>query len=195
MNIRTLCLGILTLGDATGYEIKKMVEGPFSHFYRASFGSIYPALSRLTEEGFVLCTATAQERRPPKKVYRIGPDGRLAFVDDLMAPIEADAMRSDFLMMMFFSHLLPAQHLARVLDRRLAEYREGAARLLGTVSDAPTAGQRFVCGFGVAVYGAAGDFLEENRHLVEGEAMLGAGGRIRPVTVATGAPVTGASEP
>ena len=26
MNVRTLCLGILSLGDATGYEIKKRLE-------------------------------------------------------------------------------------------------------------------------------------------------------------------------
>ena len=52
MNIRTLCLGILSRGDATGYEIKKMAEeGLFSHFVEASFGSIYPALTRMTDEG------------------------------------------------------------------------------------------------------------------------------------------------
>jgi len=177
MNIRTLCLGILSLGDATGYEIKKTAEGPFSHFYRASFGSIYPALSRLTKEGLVLCTTTAQERRPPKKVYRITTAGRLAFVGDLTAPIEGDAVRSDFLMTMFFAHLLPAQHLARLLDHRVAVYREHVSRLHAAVTEAPTAGQRFVSGFGAAVYRAAADFLEDNRHLVEREALIGADAR------------------
>ena len=40
MNVRTLCLGVLSLGEATGYEIKKLLESRFSHFYDASFGSI-----------------------------------------------------------------------------------------------------------------------------------------------------------
>ena len=51
MNVRTLCLGVLSFGDATGYEIKKMAEdGLFSHFIEASFGSIYPALTKMTDE-------------------------------------------------------------------------------------------------------------------------------------------------
>ena len=46
MDVRTICLGILTRGDATGYEIKKLVEdGGYQHFVEASFGSIYPALN------------------------------------------------------------------------------------------------------------------------------------------------------
>jgi DNA-binding PadR family transcriptional regulator len=51
-DVRTLCLGILSIGEATGYEIKKALEeGPFGHVLEASFGAIYPALGRLTEEG------------------------------------------------------------------------------------------------------------------------------------------------
>ena len=50
MDARTLCLGALELGDASGYEIKKLYEeGDLSHFYAVGFGSIYPALTRLVE--------------------------------------------------------------------------------------------------------------------------------------------------
>jgi len=50
MDVKTLCLGVLSLGDASGYEIRKMFEeGPFAHFHHASFGSIYPALSPLLD--------------------------------------------------------------------------------------------------------------------------------------------------
>ena len=43
MNVRTLCLGVLSAGEASGYEIKKEIEeGLFSHFIEASYGSIYP---------------------------------------------------------------------------------------------------------------------------------------------------------
>ena len=44
MNVRTICLAILYDGEATGYEIRKLsVEGEYSYFIDASFGSIYPA--------------------------------------------------------------------------------------------------------------------------------------------------------
>ena len=61
MNVRTLCLGILSVGEASGYEIKKEIEeGLFSHFIDASFGSIYPALTQLNAEGLVTLRAEEQ---------------------------------------------------------------------------------------------------------------------------------------
>ncbi len=81
MDIRTLCLGILTWGDASGYEIKKIFEDRLSYFYEASYGSIYPALTKLTDDGLVSCRAEAQDKRPDKKVYAITPTGRMAFMD------------------------------------------------------------------------------------------------------------------
>src|SRR3546814_3071348 len=54
MDAKTLCLGVLSRGAASGYEIKKAFEeGPFSHFHQASFGSIYPALNALSADGLV----------------------------------------------------------------------------------------------------------------------------------------------
>ena len=58
MDVKILCLGVLSRGEASGYEIKKAFEeGPFSHFHQASFGSIYPALNALSAEGLVACRA------------------------------------------------------------------------------------------------------------------------------------------
>ncbi len=33
MDVKTLCLGVLCHGDATGYDIKKHFETAFSHFF------------------------------------------------------------------------------------------------------------------------------------------------------------------
>ena len=43
MDAKTMCLGALMLGDATGYDIRKRVEETFSHFLDVSLGAIYPA--------------------------------------------------------------------------------------------------------------------------------------------------------
>ena len=65
MDVKTLCLGVLHLGDASGYEIKKQCEeGPFGQFFAAGFGSIYPALAALHEQGRVACHELQQEKRP-----------------------------------------------------------------------------------------------------------------------------------
>ena len=97
MDVRTICLGLLTRGDATGYEMKKQVEEEgFGHFAEASFGSIYPALSRLTDEGLVSVRDEPQEKRPDRKVYSITDTGRARFVEALNRPVKEDRNRSAF---------------------------------------------------------------------------------------------------
>ena len=172
MDIRTLCLGILTIGDASGYEIKKVFEDELSHFYDASYGSIYPALTRLTDDGLVSCQAMAQERRPDKKVYAITTAGRMAFMDALVQKPRMDKLRSDFLAILRFADLLPARHLAQLIDERVAEYRARGAELTGHREQAGGPAQQFIAGYGAALYLAAADYLTDNRHLVEGEALL-----------------------
>lgn len=45
-----IALGMVLEGDLTGYDIKKAIENGIGVFYKASFGSLYPALKRLTEK-------------------------------------------------------------------------------------------------------------------------------------------------
>ena len=79
MNVRTICLAILFEGEATGYEIRKLsVEGDFSYFIDASFGSIYPALAKLEAENLVSSHVEQQEGKPSKKIYAITEAGRRA---------------------------------------------------------------------------------------------------------------------
>lgn len=172
MDVRTLCLGILSLGDASGYEIKKKLENGFSHFYDASYGSIYPALNKLQQESLVSCAYESQNNRPDKKVYSLTIDGRLALVRELSATPGKDRVRSEFLVTLLFSDLLDVAHIANIMDAKISEYEnciDGIAKRVDETTD-PSA--RFVNGYGLAVYGAALKFLQENRHLVEGEALM-----------------------
>lgn len=171
MDVRTLCLGVLSLGDASGYEIKKRLEEGFSHFYDASFGSIYPALNRLQDEGLVDCKHEAQSKRPDKKVYNLTTEGRLALVRELSDVPARDRIRSEFLVSMVFADLLPASHVAKLIDQRIAEHRACVVDLKEK-EDTGTSAQRFVAGYGRAFYEAAIAYLEDNRHLVESEALL-----------------------
>ena len=172
MDIRTLCLGILTWGDASGYEIKKIFEDRLSYFYEASYGSIYPALTKLTDDGLVSCRAEAQDKRPDKKVYAISPTGRMAFMDALTKMPGRDRIRSEFLAVMMYADLLPPRHLSNVIDDRTRQYRAMIADLEGCPRSEGSPSRQFVVGYGLALYEAAATYLENNRHLVEGEALL-----------------------
>jgi len=164
MDTKTLCLGIISLGAASGYEIKKAFEDDaLNHIYYTSYGSIYPALTALTEEGLAVCSEMAQEKRPDKKVYTITEAGRRAFAETLSAPPAEDKFRSDFLFIMFFAHLLPPAQVAKLIDQRIAWY-ENALEKMESCADCMNAkGGAFVHGMGVAVYRSAVDYLKTHR--------------------------------
>ena len=82
MDVKTLCLGVLCehWGKASGYEIRKLLkeEGAFSHFVDAGYGSIYPALNKLSDEGLVIYEA--EEANQPARQESLsdhagGPNG------------------------------------------------------------------------------------------------------------------------
>ncbi|MDX1423271.1 MAG: PadR family transcriptional regulator [Kiloniellales bacterium] len=164
MDAKTLCLGVLARGDASGYEIKKSFEeGPFAHIQAASFGSIYPALNRLSEDGLLTCREEPQDKRPDKKVYSITPAGREALAARLMTPPAPDRVSSDFLFILFFAHLLPTPLLGEFIDQRIAWYEASLARMEGCGVAARPPGERFVHGFGLAWYTAAARYLRAHR--------------------------------
>ena len=76
MNLRAVLLGFLTRGDLTGYELKGAMDESVGFFFGARYGSIYPTLRSLEEEGFVRSTLVVQSDRPNKKVYSLTPEGR-----------------------------------------------------------------------------------------------------------------------
>lgn len=164
MDVRTICLGILTRGDATGYEIKNLFQDDgYQHFVEASFGSIYPALNRLTDEGLVSVRAEAQEKRPDRKVYSITPAGRTAFLASLLKPLPEDRHRSPFVFAMLFSDLLPKGRVASMIDQYAAQVETKLAQLNESNTRPKTPGEEFANGFGRAIYIAMLDFLKDQR--------------------------------
>jgi DNA-binding PadR family transcriptional regulator len=164
MDVKTLCLGALSRGDASGYEIKKAFEeGPLSHIHEASFGAIYPALTELERQGLVTGREMAQEKRPDKKVFTLTEDGLQALQLALLAPPVRDKTRSDFLFILFLGHLIEASRLAELIDGRIAWYQDCLSRMEACDLSAAPPGEAFVHGLGLAVYTAARDYLVAHR--------------------------------
>lgn len=169
MDVRTLCLGILALGDATGYEIKKMVaEGSFSFFSEASYGSIYPALNKLTEEGLVTYQTTPQSKRPDKKIYTLSPAGQEELTLALRRDPGPDKNRSEFLASLLFAEAVSPERVNELIGDRLRQHRQKIDSLTLLLEEDMTPASSFVVQFGIAVQQAALDFLENNRGMLEG---------------------------
>ena len=171
MDVRTLSLGVLTHGPMTGYEIRKILEANFRHVVSAGYGSIYPALAELAAEGAVTVRAVEQDKRPDKKVYAITEAGRARLVDDLLATEGRHRVRSEFLVLMCFAHLLPPAKVEAVLDAMIANFErwlgEGlevpAGEECGCLGAAATPGGQFARGYGRAVLSAALQFMKTER--------------------------------
>jgi PadR family transcriptional regulator, regulatory protein AphA len=178
MDVKTLCLGALTTGEKTGYEIKRCFEEAFSHFFAAGYGSIYPALDELTRRGLVTCTVVEQDKRPDKKVYRLTEAGRRALVDDLRSTPPRHKIRSEFLVLMYFAQLLPPERLGEVMDEMVAHW-DGLLRELEAaeerclMSGDHTPGARFTIGYGRAVIAAARDYVRSQMEALPREVVGG----------------------
>jgi PadR family transcriptional regulator AphA len=164
MDTKTVCLGLLTFGEACGYDLKKHFESSFEHFFPVGYGSIYPALASLADEGLVSCREIAQDGKPDRKVYRITDAGRERLAAALEAAEPGHKMRSEFLATVYFAHLMSPERLEVILDHRLAELE----RMLTHLDTCPEAadwpaGMRFVRGFGEAVITAAKSYIETHR--------------------------------
>lgn len=169
MDVKTVCLGMLDAGPASGYDLKKEFESSFAHFFAAGFGSIYPALSALAGEGLVSFREVPQEGRPDRKVYEITEAGRRKLLESLGDPDPSHKVRSEFLATMCFSHLMTREQIETVLDNRRVEIR----RYLDLFDELEqgdcgdwTPGHQFVLGFGKAMIRAKLEYIEANADLL-----------------------------
>jgi DNA-binding PadR family transcriptional regulator len=169
MDVKTVCLGMLSDREASGYDLKKQFESSFGHFFAAGFGSIYPALSSLAEDGLVRCTEIPQDGRPDRKVYRVTDLGHQHLLKALENPSPSHKVRSEFLAMMCFAHLMRPQQIEAVLDNRVEE----TERYLKMFQEFETScmedwpqGMKFVLGFGKAIMHTITQYIDENRHML-----------------------------
>jgi DNA-binding PadR family transcriptional regulator len=145
-------LGLLEGRAMHGYEIRKRLRDELGQLSNVSFGSLYPALSRLERAGAVEATEDPGRSAPPvpmtgslsgeraalrarrsttglgrrsRKVYRITEEGRRQFaelLDSERAGGNDDAR--NFSLRLAFARYLPPHARLRLLERRRAQLFE-----------------------------------------------------------------------
>lgn len=164
MNVRTVCLAILYDGESTGYEIRKLsVEGEYSYFIDASYGSIYPALAKLEAEELVTSRVEVQDGKPAKKIYEITPAGRAEFINSLFEKLGEDEFRSEFLLFARFASELPASLVEQRLNERLGQINEALAEFDRLCETHTHPGDAWVIDYGRSCMAAARDYIEAHR--------------------------------
>lgn len=124
-----MLLGFLMRKSMTGYELKKVFSISFTFFSGLSYGSIYPALKKMQQEGLITMRLEIQDGTPNRKVYTITDAGREVFVEALRVPFSLERSKSPFLTkLFFFAYLSPEERIATTA-RHLQSIKEAHMEL------------------------------------------------------------------
>ena len=108
-------LGLLSHEDLTGYDIKKRIDSHISFFWKGSFGSIYPALSGLQEQGMIVRRSCGSGSRE-KISYSITEDGRICLNEWLRDSNACNDLKYETLVKLFFGGAAGRETSIRNID-------------------------------------------------------------------------------
>ncbi|MGM0843383.1 MAG: PadR family transcriptional regulator [Bacillota bacterium] len=96
-------LGILTTECKTGYAIKQLIDNSLSHFWKISYGQIYPALKLIVQEELAEVRESASPGKRDKNEYYLTTKGKETLKRWLEEPIEQlPVERNEILLKLFF---------------------------------------------------------------------------------------------
>ncbi len=97
----TLALMVLktleTLGSLHGYGIARRIEQTSDHLLAINYGTLYPALLKLEQEGYVTAEWGVSENGRKAKYYRLTRTGRRQLVKEARDWEQATAILAKFL--------------------------------------------------------------------------------------------------
>ncbi|API92157.1 MULTISPECIES: PadR family transcriptional regulator [Virgibacillus] len=124
-------LGILTLDCRTGYEIKQLIDQSLNHFWKISYGQIYPNLKKLVTDGLATVKVKSQDGKPDRKEYFLTTKGKEVLQNWLAEPLQQITdERNEVLLKLFFSRHQPADqtqslllHYKEELQKKIDTYK------------------------------------------------------------------------
>jgi DNA-binding PadR family transcriptional regulator len=154
IDIKFPILGFLMESELTGYDIKRRFRDPIGFFYRASDGSIYPALKKLARDGMVTMRDDRRGMRA-RKLYAITPRGREHFLRILRQPAQPIFVYDEAQVKIYFAHHDPEaalHHVERELRFAIAWQRflERLLEEMKTKSASPFRTSMVEIGHGIA---------------------------------------------
>ncbi|EDL65707.1 PadR family transcriptional regulator [Bacillus sp. SG-1] len=96
-------LGILTTNCKSGYAIKQLIDNSLNHFWKISYGQIYPALKLIVQDGLAEIKENSSPGKRDKNEYHLTPKGKEVLKSWLEQPIEQlPVERNEILLKLFF---------------------------------------------------------------------------------------------
>jgi len=127
---RLLLLGLLKHQEMHGYQINDFIERQMGFCTNIKKPTAYYVLDRLAQEGYVTQTEQREGNRPPRKVYRITPEGE-TYLQTLLRQNLSEVNWPTFAVDvgLAFLEALPAEEVRRLLSERLEKVEEYLAHV------------------------------------------------------------------
>lgn len=125
-----IALGMVLHEAKTGYDIKKEIMMGVGNFYKASYGSLYPALKKFTDKGYLTMVEKPHGKRI-KKFYLATEPGRAALLEWLSSPFDESLSAESLLARIYFFGELPKA----TRDNLIGEYEAYSQQVLGQLKE------------------------------------------------------------
>jgi PadR family transcriptional regulator, regulatory protein AphA len=163
MNYRCFVLGLLARQPMSGYDIKRCFESFGWLIHSPSFGSLYPALHALQEDGCLTMQVAEGESGLSRKVYTITESGRQALEKWGHESAEADTSLKTFLMHLMVADTLSCEALLTHLEQRrsqLSDYQTALKQAGDATGDNGDLGEQLALDYGRVMAAAETVWLE-----------------------------------
>ncbi|MGO9569100.1 MAG: PadR family transcriptional regulator [Desulfomonilaceae bacterium] len=155
-------LGILSLGEAHGYDICLRLRKGIGSIWRLGKSQVYALLGRLEREGLVAHERVGQENLPARNIFSITPMGEEVFRKWVITPINhVRDMRLELLTKLWFARQVDPDHERTLIEQQLAVCREKVKRLEALKASCSTEIESRSIGFRLTVVHATVSWLEE----------------------------------
>ncbi|MEH7125340.1 PadR family transcriptional regulator [Bacillus sp. JJ1532] len=146
MSVEHTILAVLSFWPSSGYDIKSEFEHKAAGLYWGmSYGSIYPKLKKLEQEGYIFPIEKEEEGRK-KKLYELTPKGWEEFENWLRMPPAYPVIKDELFMKMSTWH---EDMDTSILIKHLLKRKEETEDILNFVKEWPTNGYSFISKLGM----------------------------------------------
>ena len=151
----------------SGYDIRKHVQSALGAVTNASYGTLYPVLHKLLEEGAVKVREVPQKTRPMKKVYQITGEGRQELLSWLGQPPDSDPSEREFLIKLYLAKVLAPEQMLLLVTARRAQ-KEAVCHSLNADKDmADDPRKVWMINYALAMCTAELNWLEQIEHQID----------------------------
>ena len=125
MKIEITILGLLMEENLYGYEIKKKIVERLEDYVDIKFGSIYYAIKKAVENGWVKRVGTEKDSGNPERyIYEILPNGKKYYKKLLKQYFDKTLIHFDIDIVLMFFNYLASDQKKQYIEQRLATLKE-----------------------------------------------------------------------